>query len=52
MGCYGSTFYETPNLDSFAKQGMRFTDRSGLLSDPRQHYDRQISRPSAFDRFH
>jgi arylsulfatase A-like enzyme len=26
LGCYGSTFYETPNLDSLAKQGMRFTD--------------------------
>ncbi|MGN6553233.1 MAG: sulfatase [Verrucomicrobiota bacterium] len=26
LGCYGSTFYETPNLDRLAKQGMRFTD--------------------------
>jgi len=26
LGCYGSTFYETPNLDSLAKRGMRFTD--------------------------
>ncbi len=26
LGCYGSTFYETPHLDSLAKQGMRFTD--------------------------
>jgi len=26
LGCYGSTFYETPNLDVLAKQGMRFTD--------------------------
>lgn len=25
LGCYGSTFYETPNLDKFAAQGMRFT---------------------------
>jgi len=24
--CYGSTFYETPNLDRLAEQGMRFTD--------------------------
>jgi arylsulfatase A-like enzyme len=24
-GCYGSTFYETPNIDRLAKQGMRFT---------------------------
>ncbi|MEA2063687.1 MAG: sulfatase, partial [Gemmatimonadota bacterium] len=24
--CYGSTFYQTPNLDKLASQGMRFTD--------------------------
>lgn len=24
--CYGSTFYETPNIDRLASQGMRFTD--------------------------
>ena len=26
LGCYGSEFYETPNLDRLAKEGMRFTD--------------------------
>jgi len=26
LGCFGSTFYETPNLDRLAGQGMRFTD--------------------------
>ena len=26
LGCYGSEFHETPNLDRLAKQGMRFTD--------------------------
>ncbi|MFM8325816.1 MAG: sulfatase, partial [Pirellulaceae bacterium] len=26
LGCYGSTFYETPNLDRLAAQGNRFTD--------------------------
>jgi len=26
LGCYGSTFYETPNLDRLAAQGTRFTD--------------------------
>jgi arylsulfatase A-like enzyme len=26
LGCFGSTFYETPNLDALASRGMRFTD--------------------------
>ena len=26
LGCYGSTFYETPNIDRLATQGMRFTN--------------------------
>ena len=26
VGCFGSTFYETPNIDRFAKQGVRFTN--------------------------
>lgn len=26
LGCYGSTFYETPNLDRFAASGVRFTN--------------------------
>jgi len=25
VGCYGSSFYETPNIDRLAKQGVRFT---------------------------
>ncbi len=25
LGCYGSSFYETPNIDRFAEQGVRFT---------------------------
>jgi arylsulfatase A-like enzyme len=26
LGCYGSTFYETPHLDGMARDGARFTD--------------------------
>lgn len=26
LGCYGSTFHETPNIDHLATQGMRFTN--------------------------
>jgi arylsulfatase A-like enzyme len=26
LGCYGSSFHETPNLDRLAAEGMRFTD--------------------------
>jgi arylsulfatase A-like enzyme len=26
LGCYGSTFYKTPNIDRMAKDGIRFTD--------------------------
>jgi len=26
LGCYGSTYYETPNLDRLARKGVRFTD--------------------------
>jgi arylsulfatase A-like enzyme len=26
LGCYGSTFYKTPNIDRLAEEGLRFTD--------------------------
>jgi arylsulfatase A-like enzyme len=26
LACYGSTYYETPNLDRLAREGVRFTD--------------------------
>jgi len=32
LGCYGSTFYETPHLDKLAAQGMRFTDAYAACS--------------------
>src|SRR5213592_393751 len=25
VGCFGSTFYETPNIDRLAQEGMKFT---------------------------
>ena len=32
LGCYGSTFYETPNLDRLAASGMRFTQAYAACS--------------------
>lgn len=32
LGCYGSKYYETPNIDRLAAQGMRFT--SGYTAGP------------------
>ncbi len=32
VGCFGSTFYETPNVDRLARQGMRFTN--GYAASP------------------
>src|SRR5437868_15117432 len=32
IGCYGSTFYKTPNIDRLASQGMRFTDAYAAAS--------------------
>ena len=26
VGCYGSSFYETPNIDKFAQEGLKFTN--------------------------
>jgi arylsulfatase A-like enzyme len=26
VGCYGSSFYDTPNIDKFAQQGVKFTN--------------------------
>jgi arylsulfatase A-like enzyme len=36
VGCYGSTFYETPNTDKLAAQGMRFTNAyaAGCVCSP------------------
>lgn len=36
LGCYGSTYYETPNMDVLAGEGMRFTNAyaAAALSSP------------------
>ena len=32
IGCYGSTFYETPNIDKLAKSGIRFSNAYSAAS--------------------
>jgi arylsulfatase A-like enzyme len=32
LSCYGSEFYETPNIDQLAEEGMRFTDAYAAAS--------------------
>ncbi len=32
VGCYGSIFHETPNIDQLAREGMRFTDAYAAAS--------------------
>lgn len=32
LSCYGSSFYETPNIDRLAQKGMRFTDAYAACS--------------------
>ncbi|MEO6245188.1 MAG: sulfatase [Opitutaceae bacterium] len=36
LGCYGSTFHETPHLDQLAREGMRFTNyyTAGSICSP------------------
>ncbi len=36
VGCYGSDFIDTPNIDQLAKDGMRFTDfyAAGAVCSP------------------
>ena len=32
LGCYGSTFYKTPNIDKLAKSGIKFTNAYSAAS--------------------
>lgn len=32
IGCYGTSYYETPNIDGLAKEGMRFTNAYAAAS--------------------
>ena len=36
VGCYGGTRFKTPNIDSLAKEGLRFTDfhSNGAVCSP------------------
>ena len=36
LGCYGSTFYETPNIDALATGGMRFPNAYHRIHRRRQ----------------
>ena len=53
-GCYGSTFYETPNIDRLAKQGMRFTNAYAacprVQPDAGEHHDGQVPGAAGHDR--
>lgn len=36
-GVYGSTYYQTPNIDALAEQGVRFTDAYAASPFARRH---------------
>lgn len=33
LGCFGSTYYDTPNIDALAKDGMLFTRKVEIQTD-------------------
>ena len=39
IGCYGSTFYETPNIDKLSKSGIRFSNAYSAASNLQSNYD-------------
>ena len=56
LGCYGSTFYETPNLDRLAREGAAvhrcLRGVPGLLADAREHHDRAVAAAHGHHRLH
>ena len=54
LSCQGSRYYETPNLDRLASEGMRFhqclCSLRGLFSDEGGCPDRSLSGPAWSDR--
>ena len=46
VACFGSSFYETPNIDRFAKQGGSLYERlrglPRLFAHASKHHDRQV----------
>jgi arylsulfatase A-like enzyme len=35
-GCYASTYHQTPNIDAFARRGVRFTSAYGAARSARR----------------
>lgn len=56
LGCYGSTFYETPHLDRMAREGARFTRAytrlSGLFAHPGKPSHGEVSATNGHHRLH
>ena len=54
VACFGSSFYETPNIDRFAEGGCPFYERLRglpcLLADACEHHDWYVSGASGTNR--
>lgn len=45
LGCYGSTFHETPHLDRLAREGVRFGSPGVLVGGNHEMAGRRSSLP-------